>query len=452
MVSTSYPYFYFPAAGMTAVARLYPLVGRIGLAFGDALVVMLTLLAAIWGKKVFSLNRLIKSNNFWHNLSLLGLGAAVLAYYSRVHFQMLSWLGLVILLRFLWAGGDFKYRKFLPLLFAFWVNWHAGFALGIGVLFLTILIRRLQKRPLFAGDVVLLLLSIAATFLNPYGFKVWREVWTTVSSRDLLSAVQEWMPLVYFINWPLLFFMAYSLVLSMKFKSKLGWEKLTIYFLLLLMGFTSQRHIPLWLMAALLLAVKSHGYLRREIGKRKRALERLYKFDLVLLLLACLLMAGQGAKVLANARAMDEATFYPREAVLYLRENLPEGQIFSDYGWGGYLIWKLPEKRVFLDGRMAGWRWQAPEGESGAAFAESQALLQGKISWQEVFARYGVDTVLWPVAEYKRTGWDSELQMSLERKWPELGRKSDFKLAAELEKAGWTKIYNDRKAVIYQKP
>ena len=63
-----------------------------------------------------------------------------------------------------------------------------------------------------------------------------------------------------------------------------------------------------------------------------------------------------------------------------------------------------------------------------------------------------MDTVLWPVAEYKRTGWDSELQMSLERKWPELGRKSDFKLAAELEKAGWTKIYNDRKAVIYQKP
>jgi hypothetical protein len=25
--------------------------------------------------------------------------------------------------------------------------------------------------------------------------------------------------------------------------------------------------------------------------------------------------------------------------------------MFNDYGWGGYLIWNLPEEKVFIDGR-----------------------------------------------------------------------------------------------------
>jgi len=43
---------------------------------------------------------------------------------------------------------------------------------------------------------------------------------------------------------------------------------------------------------------------------------------------------------------------YPRQAVEYLREHPVAGPMFNEYGWGGYLIWKLgPEHKVFIDGR-----------------------------------------------------------------------------------------------------
>ena len=47
-----------------------------------------------------------------------------------------------------------------------------------------------------------------------------------------------------------------------------------------------------------------------------------------------------------------EAQFYPQRAVAYLKEKgIPPGNMLNSYGWGGYLIWYLPETPVFVDGR-----------------------------------------------------------------------------------------------------
>lgn len=47
-----------------------------------------------------------------------------------------------------------------------------------------------------------------------------------------------------------------------------------------------------------------------------------------------------------------EAQFYPQRAVAYLKDKgIPPGNMLNSYGWGGYLIWNLPETAVFVDGR-----------------------------------------------------------------------------------------------------
>jgi hypothetical protein len=47
-----------------------------------------------------------------------------------------------------------------------------------------------------------------------------------------------------------------------------------------------------------------------------------------------------------------EAQFFPQRAVAYLKEKgIPPGNMLNSYGWGGYLIWYLPETPVFVDGR-----------------------------------------------------------------------------------------------------
>jgi len=42
----------------------------------------------------------------------------------------------------------------------------------------------------------------------------------------------------------------------------------------------------------------------------------------------------------------------PVKACEYIQQNHLPGPIFNDYGWGGYLMWKLPEYPVSIDERL----------------------------------------------------------------------------------------------------
>jgi len=47
---------------------------------------------------------------------------------------------------------------------------------------------------------------------------------------------------------------------------------------------------------------------------------------------------------------------FPYEKVQEIKRLGIEGDMFNEYDWGGYLIWKLPEYKTFVDGRMPSWR------------------------------------------------------------------------------------------------
>jgi hypothetical protein len=43
---------------------------------------------------------------------------------------------------------------------------------------------------------------------------------------------------------------------------------------------------------------------------------------------------------------------FPVKAADFILANKLQGNMYNDYGWGGYLIWRLgPERKVFSDGR-----------------------------------------------------------------------------------------------------
>jgi hypothetical protein len=44
---------------------------------------------------------------------------------------------------------------------------------------------------------------------------------------------------------------------------------------------------------------------------------------------------------------------FPVKAIdwVHANPNAVQGEMFNDYGWGGYLLWALPERKVFIDGR-----------------------------------------------------------------------------------------------------
>jgi hypothetical protein len=47
----------------------------------------------------------------------------------------------------------------------------------------------------------------------------------------------------------------------------------------------------------------------------------------------------------------------PVRAVEFIRQNHLEGRMVNDYTWGGYLLWALPEHKVFVDGRTDIYEW-----------------------------------------------------------------------------------------------
>ena len=51
-------------------------------------------------------------------------------------------------------------------------------------------------------------------------------------------------------------------------------------------------------------------------------------------------------------------TEYPIEAIAWVKANRHEvgHRLYNDYGYGGFLLWWMPEEKIFIDGRMPAWR------------------------------------------------------------------------------------------------
>ena len=146
-----------------------------------------------------------------------------------------------------------------------------------------------------------------------------------------------------------------------------------------------------------------------------------------------------------------EDIYYPQKAVTFLSENKRKGELFAPYGWGGYLVWKLPAPKVFVDGRMPTFTWNAPPGESDNALAEYVELSQGK-NVAEIFAKYRVKTALLP-APREITPLQAKLYTHLRALSLVKGKETTGDLfTTVLEKQGWHKIYLDQTAVIYTSP
>ena len=76
----------------------------------------------------------------------------------------------------------------------------------------------------------------------------------------------------------------------------------------------------------------------------------------------------------------------PVDAVDYLRAHPVRGNLFNSYDWGGYIVFSLPEVRVFVDGRS----------DLYGDFLVDPYLLTAEASpgWDRRLDRYGIGTVL----------------------------------------------------------
>lgn len=381
------------------------------------------------------------------------LSFAIILPFSGIRAQIVSWFLLSLFFYLIDMESKYiKFRLFLPLFFLIWANLHGGFLSGLLVYFIYLISICIRKKMLFPKDILILLLSTIATFINPYGAGIWREVLSSVTDSKLRFAVMEWMPALFNFDIAAISLSVISVFLVYKYHKKFKLEELLIYLFLLVGGISSRRNLPLWVLYSLPLSFRAVNYLYDEIKNIKFGKRRFGFLYKALWIMSVSILLIQSGFALWGSFYLTEDTFYPKNAVNYLRNNSTDGNIFSNYGWGGYLIWKYPQKKVFVDGRMPSWRWdKAPLGESAAAFDDYRDILSGEQEFEEAFALYNIDIVLWP-----KTAPPSLMDKLDEKITKTLEEFSDeeevgFNFLEELRSNNFEVLYEDEKAVVLKK-
>lgn len=348
-----------------------------------------------------------------------------------------------------------KYGWFLPLLFLLWVNLHGGFAVGIVALTLAAGYWWYKSPSAWLRILSIYVLSIAATFAMPYGWRGWWEVWMQITDGNLRWAIMEWVPTILVPSLTIWSFIVFSVMFVARYFKRFSLLDLLLYGGLFVAGLSSMRHIPLWLVIALPMTIEAMAYFYQEITTIKYAVGRFWKLARVFLVYLVVLVLFDSQNIWYALGFFGKQTTYPADAVTYLTEHTPQGQLFSVYDWGGYLIGNFPEKKVFIDGRMPSWRWNANiQGESNYVFEEYRDVLDGTVPFETIAVKYGIDTLLLPLpGEMKKDAADRWV-FNFAKNVLGLPLREDVgvtRVVDQVKKAGWSVVYQDETAVIYKK-
>lgn len=378
---------------------IYQYLGLIGL------VVVFTLLAVC----AFILVARIVRAPFEYQMiaALLGLIASVPILGARA--QMITLLGISIVLFIIYRYRENQASKsiyFLPLVFLIWVNLHGGFISGFFILGIFLFFElfkiifkklyfklknkdlsyRVFKLPAWGKLSLFSFISLLATLINPYTYKVYQEIYRTLTDTYVREVILEWMPLS--LQSPMshrfILYLALLVLLVIFAYKKIDLTYLGISAVFIYFPFASWRHLPLFMIITIPYWVHITQYL---VGERLLKIVR-SKIFLILFLIAVVIICFQKISPLVRVGnsvvKLAQETHYPYQAIQYLKEHPAQGNMYNEYNWGGFLIWQYPERKVFIDGRMAHW-----EKNGVRILKESQDVAMFR-NWQAIFEKYDI--------------------------------------------------------------
>lgn len=310
----------------------------------------------------------------------------------------------------LWVYEE-KRNRWLPLIVWLWANLHGGFVLGLGVLWVLWLGHR-EKRSGFW-----LCLASVIPILNPYGLALYRESFIHATNTSIAS-IGEWTPL---FSSPLESTIALTVALIAAIATIVGKGK-SSYTYLLVLG------ILTWLSQSAIRFIIPFGifttYLIAQAGERLgRILPRSLRYCSVagIILIAVFdLLVSHKYFLLPDTRLIG-FTWDTYCSVLgtcsepisqKLNAARPSGNGFNTYNWGGYLSYRVPSIKTFVDGRMTA--WQRNGTTPPIDDAERVTVEKDPITWRRLDSQYHFTWAIVPdqspIAKYlhQDTKWKRE--------------------------------------------
>jgi hypothetical protein len=364
-------------------------------------------------------------------------------FFSLVLLALLAWL----VNRWMARGGRGIWVT-LPM-FILWSNLHGGYVLGIlylamfaaGLIVDAILVQSEERKQALRKAGILLGLAAGgylAAAVNPNGWRMWLIPFQTVGVGILRQFIQEWSSPDFHSaeSWPFALFILLQVFLLARQKGRTAFRLLLPGLLFILMGLYARRNMAMAAIAGVpiminawndialgeflggLVPVAWREWIANYRASQKQLSGRQMKvLNLAfagLLGLACFVkLAVVGYPGLIN---MYEGKFFPADAVAFISENDPlhDGHLFNSYNWGGYLIWKNPGMRVFVDGRT--------DLYGDDILSQWMTITQAGDGWQKLLSKWEITRII------------------IEPTRP---------LANVLTNAGWVERYRDTQEVVF---
>lgn len=295
------------------------------------------LFAAIWTSGLVLASR--KKSSFVLILSAM----AVMPF---VGIRPVAWSVLIVaVLELIHDRASKKLYLAIPFIFLIWANLHGSFLFGLLLISLWQIFSK-NKLPWY-----IFVASYLAVFINPYGWRIFIEIFATLLDTKIKGRISEWAPIML----PMVSVSYFVILAGLHFSlGKKPFRKLfSIPGLTFAMALSSIRHYPLFIATS----IRYFEAYEKDF-KNKVNLKKLNNPSIIILSsIASVLIIFSGYYGIKQFR--DSARGFrsqPQEIVDYINKRPCSQNIFNSYNLGGYLIWKLPGYKYYIDGRMPSWR------------------------------------------------------------------------------------------------
>jgi hypothetical protein len=247
----------------------------------------------------------------------------------------------------------------LPAMLLIWANWHIQFVYGLLLLAVfacePLAARLLKLRTtdenllLVKRTWIVLVASAAATLVNPYGPRVYSTVFQYMHQPKAFSQIIELKAMTFRepANYAVLF-------LALSAAVAIGWRRDTRLLwpiLLSIASFLAFRSVKeSWFLAVIAACALADGWEWRSSNDPPRLVLR-YRLLTAVWLVAALVAGFRFYGVSRDFLEMQVTASFPETSAQYIEKHNLAGLLYNDFNWGGFLIWRLPQLKVAIDGR-----------------------------------------------------------------------------------------------------
>lgn len=248
-------------------------------------------------------------------------------------------------------------------LFFLWANMHGAFILGLflfglwAILYIFFQPNKWETAT-FLG--CMLIGSVAATLINPYGLSLYAEV-AKHAGNPVQKFIVEWLPFDTFsllwwqlLVWSILVFTSIGITLVQK-EGKAYAPAIIVSLILLFLSFFSRRYA--WIFFPLSLA------LIKVLTEKIRPPQNLFATGITGSIILIFTVWAFFMAMWERPVFSFSWEIYCREYVgcspasaAFLQEQKLQGAMITFYNWGGWLIWQYPTVKPSVDGRMTVWK------------------------------------------------------------------------------------------------